>query len=344
MALPGLSPARPHRLHRARPRGRRTPGSSTCSAASTCTPSARSGHDDDWMREHLNVDPRAVMRAAALLPLRRPGDLRGLPVRRPRAAHRRAPQQRRRRPPRRALRRRPRRRRRLPARAGRHACSASRPRAAARPRGSGGSTSSAPGACSSSSSPTLTARRSTSDPDRSLEGRDDVSEAARRPSTPARASAASASRRRCARRSWPARSPPATWLRQDDIAARLGTSRLPVREALRILETEGLAELPPNRGARVPVLDLDEVNTLLPDARAARAAHADPRASRTSPTRRSTRWRASRRRSRPTTTSAASSPSTATSTWRRTPPARASSCSPRRSGCGTPPSTTAAPS
>lgn len=55
---------------------------------------------------------------------------------------------------------------------------------------------------------------------------------------------------------------PGTWLRQDDIAARLGTSRLPVREALRILETEGLAELLPNRGGRVPVLDLDQVNTL----------------------------------------------------------------------------------
>lgn len=56
--------------------------------------------------------------------------------------------------------------------------------------------------------------------------------------------------------------PPGTWLRQDDIAARLGTSRLPVREALRILETEGLAELLPNRGGRVPVLDLEQVNTL----------------------------------------------------------------------------------
>ncbi len=54
---------------------------------------------------------------------------------------------------------------------------------------------------------------------------------------------------------------PGTWLRQDDIAARLGTSRLPVREALRILEVEGLAESLPNRGARVPALDLDEVNT-----------------------------------------------------------------------------------
>jgi DNA-binding GntR family transcriptional regulator len=54
---------------------------------------------------------------------------------------------------------------------------------------------------------------------------------------------------------------PGTWLRQDDIALRLGTSRLPVREALRILETEGLTEFLPNRGARVPVLDLEDVNT-----------------------------------------------------------------------------------
>ena len=55
---------------------------------------------------------------------------------------------------------------------------------------------------------------------------------------------------------------PGTWLRQDEIAARLGTSRLPVREALRMLEVEGLAELLPNRGGRVPVLDLEQVNTL----------------------------------------------------------------------------------
>jgi DNA-binding GntR family transcriptional regulator len=53
---------------------------------------------------------------------------------------------------------------------------------------------------------------------------------------------------------------PGTWLRQDDLAMRLGTSRLPVREALRILESEGLAESMPNRGARVPALDLQEVN------------------------------------------------------------------------------------
>jgi DNA-binding GntR family transcriptional regulator len=54
---------------------------------------------------------------------------------------------------------------------------------------------------------------------------------------------------------------PGTRLRQDDIAARFGTSRLPVREALRILEAEGLAALTPNRGARIPTLELHEVNT-----------------------------------------------------------------------------------
>ncbi|MFJ4848684.1 MULTISPECIES: GntR family transcriptional regulator [unclassified Streptomyces] len=54
---------------------------------------------------------------------------------------------------------------------------------------------------------------------------------------------------------------PGTWLRQDEIAARLGTSRIPVREALRILESDGLTESFPNRGSRVPMLSLEEVNT-----------------------------------------------------------------------------------
>ncbi|HET7900267.1 MAG TPA: GntR family transcriptional regulator [Candidatus Nanopelagicales bacterium] len=55
---------------------------------------------------------------------------------------------------------------------------------------------------------------------------------------------------------------PGDRLRQDEIAARLGSSRLPVREALRILESEGLVELEPHKGARVPELSLDEVDTL----------------------------------------------------------------------------------
>lgn len=55
---------------------------------------------------------------------------------------------------------------------------------------------------------------------------------------------------------------PGQWLRQEDIAERLGGSRLPVREALRTLAAEGLVEIEPNKGARVPVLDRAEVETL----------------------------------------------------------------------------------
>lgn len=54
---------------------------------------------------------------------------------------------------------------------------------------------------------------------------------------------------------------PGTWLRQDELAARLGTSRIPLREALRILESDGLTESLPNRGSRVPTLSLEDVNT-----------------------------------------------------------------------------------
>jgi DNA-binding GntR family transcriptional regulator len=49
---------------------------------------------------------------------------------------------------------------------------------------------------------------------------------------------------------------------QEDIAARFGTSRLPVREALRILEAEGLTEHHANKGARVPRLDRHEVDVI----------------------------------------------------------------------------------
>lgn len=52
-------------------------------------------------------------------------------------------------------------------------------------------------------------------------------------------------------------------LRQDDLAARFGTSRIPVREALRQLEAEGLVTLVANKGAVVTSLSLEEVLELL---------------------------------------------------------------------------------
>lgn len=52
--------------------------------------------------------------------------------------------------------------------------------------------------------------------------------------------------------------PPGTRIRQEDIAARFGASRVPVREALRILEHEGLVTLVANTGAWVATLTLAE--------------------------------------------------------------------------------------
>ncbi|GAA1035355.1 GntR family transcriptional regulator [Virgisporangium ochraceum] len=55
---------------------------------------------------------------------------------------------------------------------------------------------------------------------------------------------------------------PGQRLRQEEIAERLGVSRLPVRDALRILTAEGLTEHEPNKGARVPLLSAREVDVL----------------------------------------------------------------------------------
>jgi DNA-binding GntR family transcriptional regulator len=55
---------------------------------------------------------------------------------------------------------------------------------------------------------------------------------------------------------------PGDFIRQEAIARRLGASRVPVREALRILEVEGLTEHHVNKGARVPLMTMHEVDVV----------------------------------------------------------------------------------
>ena len=56
--------------------------------------------------------------------------------------------------------------------------------------------------------------------------------------------------------------PPGSPLRQDEIAGRLGVSRIPVREAFRLLEADGLLTLHANRGAFVTRPSEEEVAEL----------------------------------------------------------------------------------
>jgi DNA-binding GntR family transcriptional regulator len=52
--------------------------------------------------------------------------------------------------------------------------------------------------------------------------------------------------------------PPGARIRQEDVAVRSGASRIPVREALRMLDSEGLVTLVANSGAWVTKLTLSE--------------------------------------------------------------------------------------
>src|SRR5215212_9900740 len=51
-------------------------------------------------------------------------------------------------------------------------------------------------------------------------------------------------------------------LRQDALAEELGVSRIPIREALRQLEAEGLVTFNPHRGAIVSTLSLAEIDEI----------------------------------------------------------------------------------
>jgi DNA-binding GntR family transcriptional regulator len=55
---------------------------------------------------------------------------------------------------------------------------------------------------------------------------------------------------------------PGERVRQEEVAQRSGASRLPVREALRMLAAEGLIENEPHKGARVPRLSMREVDVM----------------------------------------------------------------------------------
>lgn len=55
---------------------------------------------------------------------------------------------------------------------------------------------------------------------------------------------------------------PGADLNSVELAARFGTSRTPVREALMLLEKEGLVEIPPRRRPRVAHISIDEVEEL----------------------------------------------------------------------------------
>ncbi|MCD2476343.1 GntR family transcriptional regulator, partial [Staphylococcus aureus] len=54
-----------------------------------------------------------------------------------------------------------------------------------------------------------------------------------------------------------------TQLRQEALSQEFGVSRVPVREALRQLEAEGLVRIFDHRGAVVTELSLDDVRELL---------------------------------------------------------------------------------
>ncbi|MET0196045.1 GntR family transcriptional regulator [Rhodococcus sp. RS1C4] len=54
-----------------------------------------------------------------------------------------------------------------------------------------------------------------------------------------------------------------TFLNEQDLATRIGVSRTPVREALLMLQAEGLVEMVPKRGAHVPAMSGRQIGELM---------------------------------------------------------------------------------
>ncbi len=53
-----------------------------------------------------------------------------------------------------------------------------------------------------------------------------------------------------------------TALRQDDLALRFGFSRMPIRDALRQLDAEGIVQIHPTKGAHVASMDATEIREI----------------------------------------------------------------------------------
>ena len=58
--------------------------------------------------------------------------------------------------------------------------------------------------------------------------------------------------------------PPGEWIDEPDLCERLGISRTPLREALKLLAAEGLVQIDAGRGSRVTRLTLEDLNQLFP--------------------------------------------------------------------------------
>ena len=134
---------------------------------------------------------------------------------------------------------------------------------------------------------------------------------------------------------------PGERLRQEQIASEMGISRVPVREALRQLETEGLVTLAPHAGATVAQLDpndLDEIYAIRIAVEPMLIAESAPRLDQAQLEHlRSWSWR-----SRPRSTlRSGGSTSTVASTSRASPARRCRRRASWSRGSGTAPSTTA---
>jgi DNA-binding GntR family transcriptional regulator len=57
---------------------------------------------------------------------------------------------------------------------------------------------------------------------------------------------------------------PGSWIDEQDLAAQYGISRTPLREALKVLASEGLVTLKPRRGCYVTEISVQDLNDIFP--------------------------------------------------------------------------------